>query len=542
MSSVSPRSGMGRRLILTLALAGGASAVIVPPAHAGAGHEVAAVTIAQDAEAWTFSLPFDGEWVHGTIANPPRIVLDLIDAQTRLPRAPGLYAVELARGPVGVLRTSQYRDQPGNHIVRFSLVLREPLAYEALRTATGMTLRIARPDSAEWGDPWRVRIAHGDAPLAMLPLPPPPLQRQPAPAEIGAAQDRDPPAGDAPVEAETGPDEGSAQNAVASPVAPPAASDTTLAPAEAEAEAIATLESLLADSTHFAPGRQRLATAVEVAAARSVEEAQDQFLAGDTTAALATLQRSERFYADTDAGRQATLLRHLLATAMGRPVEADLPPAPPREGPWPLVREAVLAQWADAALAAGDLGFAGRVLHVWRAAHPARTAWAAPALRLGEAWCDRSRAAEALPWIEAALAAEPELRLSPPALLLLANARAEAGATAAAESLLHRLESEAPQALAARARALRADIYFGDGRYAAAEELYAGLANDLAVPRVERDWAMYQQANCLVALETLTEAVQQLRRVATQEDNFWAPHARLRLTELAEVHRVAVRD
>jgi tetratricopeptide (TPR) repeat protein len=482
---------------------------------AGALTDIDSLALTQTPTAWTLEIPFAGEWTCAAAADPPRIVVDLIGARSRLAQAPDPYTLEIPSGPVTQLHACQVALDPGREALRVTLVLRGATAYGAVQSGGHSSIVIFPGRDAAWGEPWSRRITGAGANAGALDLP------AAAAAGFDSSMAR----------AASIPPPTIAPRVHAAAAAAPAARD----PGDAFHERLdRILDEAPGDATRdegepVDPARTR-----ELAATRAVDEAQRAFVKGDTTGALDALLRCEQFYADTDAGRQGSLLRRLFMRQAGRIVEADLGPAPPAQGPWPLVREDVLGLLCDAARARGDFGGAQEVLEVWRRASATALYWAPAALRLAEACFDAGRAEDAVRWAQCASLARPDLSASPKTELLLAGARAETGDYAAADALLRSAAAGADAGVRQRALAQRADLCYRQDRFGEAQTLYEQLLAD-GTSRVERDWARFQCANCLVALGDAAGAAARYREVALDTQNVWAASARLRALDLAEV-------
>jgi tetratricopeptide (TPR) repeat protein len=472
--------------------------------------DIDSLALTQTPAVWTLEIPFAGEWTCAAAEDPPRIVVELIGARSRLPQAPEPYTLQIPRGPVTELQASQIALDPGREVVRVTLMLRGATAYGAVQSGGHSSIIIFRGREAAWGDAWSRRTTgegSGDTPSA-------------------AASDAD----------------SLRTHAIATPppptIAPRAAATVAAAPpARDPGDAIRErLDGLLDDSPQVDADAEPVdpARTQELAAARAVQEAQRAFVKGDTTAALDALLRCEQFYAGTDAGRQGSLLLRLFMRQAGRVVEADLGPTPPTQGPWPLVREDVLGLLCDAARARGDLSGAQEVLEVWRRASATALYWAPAALRLAEACFDGGRAQDAVRWAQCACLARPDLTASPRTMLLLAGARAETGDYAAADALLRSAAACSDAGVRERALAQRADLLYRQEHFAEAQAIYERLLAAGAA-RVELDWARYQSANCLVALGDPAGAAARYREVAGDTQNVWGASARLRALDLTEV-------
>ncbi len=513
--------------------------LVLLAAAAGAGRAspnptvVAELTVFAGEQVWLLEIPHAGPWSHWAMGSPSRLVIDLANARSALSRAPGLFAHDFGEGPVRTLRTSQFSNQPQNRTVRVTLELRESGRYEATQRDGVIRIRMSAPEGTSWGEALVLRIdgdgAHvsGAGPDASAPG-----QGAPGTSAPGtSAPEQGAPGTSAPVPAALGEaDAGRPVEAIAG--APPL--DEQLSEAG--------LDSLLADSTLFevSPLTSRR-TAWELAAARLLEEAQQFYVAGDSTASLERFETCERFYADTDAGMQAAIALSLVLRLLGREVEATLAADPASDGHWPLLTDELLALLFDQAYRAENPPLAAQVLEVWRNASPAPAAWAREALRLAEYYLEEQQVSLASQWVAAALEAHPELEISPRALFLHASTRMEAGAWEEADPLLARLESIATGTLRFRTLALRADCRYRTGRYREAAERYEALLAP-EVPTVEREWACYQLGNCWMQLGEPQRAIAAFTEVAGEDsESFWAPFARMRLADLKGDARVAVR-
>jgi len=544
--------GCGRRLGaigLVLLVGGGLSSP--PPLAAPIGEEIKELNVTLDEDHWRLFVPFTGRWNSWSKSNPARIVIDLMGARSKLPGAPGLYTIELEEGPVRIIRTNQYSSEASQRRVRITLIMTEAVRYDAIRDGEGVDIRIKRPEGAVWGAPWEVVVTPETDPFEHIhPTEVEPTEEEgPTEEELAAAAARAAELERAAAEAAE----------VAKPVAwptepetPPAGMPDPVAEALKLTQAIewqpaehplteAALESLFSDTTLFDTGPRRMHHSWDVAAARLLEEAQEAYLVGDTATCLDRLLTSDRFYADTDPGRQATLLRHLLLQSWGRVVEADLGPRAPREGPWLLLADDVLNRLVLRALAADDMAFAEKLLTVWRQTDPQRTVWAKRALQLANSLMDKDQGARAAGWIRQALGADPQLLVSARPLMLLAMAQADQGAWKDAEALLRRAEKTADGDLKYRARTSLADLHYRRGQYDQAIGVYQGLLEE-GVPAVERQWALYQLGVCAEAKGDLDEAKSYWGRVVDEgAGGFWVPFARTRLARLEGEERVATR-
>ena len=97
-----------------------------------------------DGEWLRMTIPIKAPWAHWTLTDPPRIIVDLGQTTSLLPKAPGLYQARLDRGPVRTVRTSQFLYSPLDHRVRITLDLSEVVPYQARRV--GDEIQILIPD------------------------------------------------------------------------------------------------------------------------------------------------------------------------------------------------------------------------------------------------------------------------------------------------------------------------------------------------------------------------------------------------------------
>jgi tetratricopeptide (TPR) repeat protein len=442
-----------------------------------------------------------------------------------MPNAPELYQLELPGGPVQSLRTSQHTTEPGNRRMRITLMLLEPVRYEISKCDGGIDLRVPRPARAVWGEPWELDVDPGGITRKVVAHRDPPPRCKPETFDsAGIAVPEEEPA------IAVKPAEGAKPGAPRPTPAPEA-------PPEPKRDQLeVTLESILADTTFFdldptAAGRTR-ALAWETAAGRLLVEAQASFLEGDTATCLDRLRMCDRFYPTTDPGRQAATLRHLILWVYGRFVEADLGPPPPREGPWPLLFDPVFERLLSEALRKGDRILAADVLRAWKQAEPDLPRWARAALRQAEAHLDAEEGERAANWVSQALSADPALQASPRALLCHAMSLVIQGRGEEAEGQLRVVEATNDSSAVVRARAARADIYYGRGRYRDAAEVYQLLAR-WETPAVEREWALYQLGNCWAALGDPNKArAYYTVAIESSPNGFWSEFAQMRLAEL----------
>ncbi len=501
---------------------------------------VEGLLLRQTSQEWTLQFLFSGPWSHWSMGSPPRIVIDLLNARSRLPAAPGLYTMELPDGPVKILRTSQFRDELGDRRVRITLVLRRPVAYSTEDVGGAKLLRIERAQGVPWGPEWvrivgviskeqRHAVGIASTPTASGAAPPAQVAsgREEGSRESGVQKDTEAAgAGPAALAAARAADRpGDAGGPTAE--SPPIVVEERIVPDSV-------LERIFADTTLFVttpPQREKRAWLE--AAERLLEAAQNALLASDTSLALASLRKCERFYADTPPGRQATLLRHCLLEAYGADPDSIAPPAAPTRGPWPLLYPDALAFLARRALEGGYLEAAEHLVRVWQEAYPEEVDWAKWAVRLAEAYFDAGDNTKSTYWLDEAMAANTDLAARPEVLLLLGLSLQAQGRMQRAEKILARAEELAPPGrLAQRAKAARADVNYSLRQYYMALQIYRALIEE-GPTAVESDWALYQIGNCLLKLgqtEKAREVFTRLRRVAPQ--SFWAPFAEMRLAEL----------
>ncbi len=121
-----------------------------------------------DGRSFDLSLPVDASWKQSFLSNPPRIVIDLLETTSRLPGAPGLYEARLDRGVVRAVRTSQFRNDPGDHRTRVTLELSRVVPYDVRRAGNAIRVRIPDAGSSPPGS-WtldREGLKSGTAPAA----------------------------------------------------------------------------------------------------------------------------------------------------------------------------------------------------------------------------------------------------------------------------------------------------------------------------------------------------------------------------------------
>ncbi len=543
MKALAPGIGTCPRNLLLLVL--GCSLAILQVAQAAPSRtELTALDIHASPHVWLLEIPHAGNWAHWPMADPSRLVFDLQNATSRLAEAPGLLSVDLPSGPVQLLRTSQFSNDPQNRVVRVTLVLSGGSRYDTEQRDGVVRVRISAPEGVNWPESWQLCIdqagphfhdgqwqsaaATQAAAEAVTPAPEP----KPAPQQAVAEPEPEPVEQTETEQTAAGDD---AAEEHLSPSAQMTEAGTPPAPMEQ-----ATLESLLADSSLFIRGTpHRPQSAWEMAATRLLEDGQELYVAGDTTGCIDRLRTCERFYADTDAGGQSTLLRSIVMRVLGREVEAGMGARRPTSGPWPYLTDEMMATLFAQAQVREDLALSDHIMRVWREADPIPYVWATGALRMGEIYLDAGQATAAADWVAMALDANPELEVSPKALFIHAQARLESEQWAEADLLLERLEPRAKGALYCRTRALRADVRYRTGRLDEAAAIYEELVAE-DVPAVEREWACYQLGNCWVSMGEPVRASAYLSRIAGEDcESFWAPFARMRLAELGGEARVA---
>lgn len=513
MKSPKIRRGL---LLVALLLAGSCGGVRAAPMV----RDVSDVNFSLEEKQWVMEIAYEGRFSHWAMIGPVRIVVDLIGAHSRLPKAPALYEIEFETGPVKTLRTSQYSSEAGNERVRFTLVLAEPLRYEILQEDG--VLRLVLPWRGLAHEGWIINLdtagMRSEEPPEPEPEPEPKVEEVPAPVIFATEE--------APVDTTT-------RRWIDGPLADLAD--------EAMSSFEASLEELLADTTFFEVGlpEDTRTVAWNTAAARLLGEAQRFYLAGDTASCIARLQTTDRFYPETKPGRQAALLRQLLLRSWGRVVEADLGTDPPEEGFFPLLADEVLVVVLRRAIAANDLNLAQDVLGIWLQADPDQESWAMGALLLAEALIDAEKGAEATDWIRRAVEIHPDLQASPRALYLLGMARMEERAWEEAENLMLNVQATASPPLTYRALAARADIRYQKGDYSDAMNFYKELLGD-DVPRVETEWALFQIGNCWAALGDFGKAKAYFTYVIENStEGFWVSFAQLRILDLESGAHVA---
>lgn len=132
---------LGVLVAIIAALGWGRAAAEIPPPK----HSIGEVRFENDGTWFTLAIPTQAAWAHWTLANPPRIIVDLSDAISVLPNAPGLYEVEMDRGPVRRFRTSQFSNTPLDRRVRITLELSAITPYEARRVGEEIHILVESP-------------------------------------------------------------------------------------------------------------------------------------------------------------------------------------------------------------------------------------------------------------------------------------------------------------------------------------------------------------------------------------------------------------
>jgi tetratricopeptide (TPR) repeat protein len=112
-----------------------------PPAE---DYRLERIRFENDGEWLRMTIPTKAPWAHWTLADPPRIIVDLGQTTSHLSNAPGVYQARLDRGPVRSVRTSQFMYSPLDHRVRITLDMSQVLPYQARRV--GDDIQILIPD------------------------------------------------------------------------------------------------------------------------------------------------------------------------------------------------------------------------------------------------------------------------------------------------------------------------------------------------------------------------------------------------------------
>ena len=133
---------------IILALILGTSAAVASGAELEAPYKISRARFATEDGWFVVRIDTAAPWAHWTLANPARIIVDLGDAVTEMPNAPGLYEMEMPEGPVRRLRTSQFMNTALDRRVRFTFELDKIAVYEARRVGSYIEVRITDRERA----------------------------------------------------------------------------------------------------------------------------------------------------------------------------------------------------------------------------------------------------------------------------------------------------------------------------------------------------------------------------------------------------------
>ncbi|MCA9728598.1 MAG: hypothetical protein KC729_12995 [Candidatus Eisenbacteria bacterium] len=98
-------------------------AVLAAPAGAvenEAKNHVSLARFSSEGEWFVVNIDTSAPWAHWTLANPARIIVDLGDAMSELPNAPGLYETPMPAHEQKALPASESMHTPTAHPVRFT--------------------------------------------------------------------------------------------------------------------------------------------------------------------------------------------------------------------------------------------------------------------------------------------------------------------------------------------------------------------------------------------------------------------------------------
>lgn len=141
-----PVAGVSRRIARCFALVGVISFLsgsIVSAAGEDASHRISRARFSSEGYWFVVRIDSSAPWAHWTLANPPRIIVDLGEAVTEMPNAPRLYEMTMPEGPIKRLRTSQFMNTSLDRRVRFTFEMDEIAVYEARRVGESIEIRIA---------------------------------------------------------------------------------------------------------------------------------------------------------------------------------------------------------------------------------------------------------------------------------------------------------------------------------------------------------------------------------------------------------------
>ncbi len=557
-----------------------AAAASYAAAHDGSvlEHFLDEVRIENDGEWFRLAIPVTAPWANWTLSDPPRIVLDIGQTTSRLAKAPGLFQVRLDRGPVAVLRTSQFTDELLDRRVRITLELSRMVSHEVRRVGGEITLMIPDPVERtpaalvlgpsgigaavmEGGGQDRPPEDRSDTSSDPGPPPQPAATLREALESILASGGVEPQGGTGPdmtqkeltgrpadggvdpatdEEAESGASSSADGEAAPLPEAPETAGREPAAPLPARAgHREPTVESrpLPDDSGREwtlvgadLPPTTLPAEAREQGASRLLRTGLDALVRGGRPdRAEEALGRAHRFYGDTDSGKQAGILRRELLVLLGRGDEAgDLQPLPAAPDTSFIPGAAYLALVREYANTEKPAELE-RLLRAWGPSYGPILETAELHLSLGEAFMHAGR----LDLAEFHFGRIPrEDPSSARGLLLLARAGEAAGDMAGALDLYRRAAQTASGPYRARALARTADLEFQFGRVTAALQGYTRLLRS-DPPADEIPWGEYQAANCNRLLGNDEAARRHYESVAENwPESFWAPFARERLDEM----------
>ncbi len=95
-----------------------------------------------EGKSFVLSIHSPAPWSHWTLGDPARIIVDLSQTRSRLPKSPGLLEEKLDQGIVRTLRTSQNVSGPLERRVRITLELARVVPYEARRVGEDIVITI----------------------------------------------------------------------------------------------------------------------------------------------------------------------------------------------------------------------------------------------------------------------------------------------------------------------------------------------------------------------------------------------------------------
>lgn len=582
--AVSVRPGIPL-LCLGLSLLSTAAVPADPPA---ADYRLDRIRIENDGGYFRLSVPLEAPWAHWTLDDPPRIVLDLGQTTSYMPKAPGLYQVRLDRGPVTTLRTSQFRYAPLDHRARITLELSESVPYEARRVGQEIQILIPDPEprvpaalvlgsdglsvataatppgtagsSRETGQrrteelPARtlreaLELLGRDAHVSVEPL------AGSAPDEPFLAGDRpegnrlrrvasrpvtsEPPKAEAPA-----PDSASRRPlpAAAKPAQPPL-EDPLLDTKTLLETLVRGLEqgpagsdsSLGSPSEGAASGgapsvEASTAEVRERAALRLLQKAVAACDGGDEEKAITAADRAFKFYRGTTSGDQAGLLLRELFLVHGERVKADLLTGIPELPDTTRIPPAVFLRMVERQEQQSDFVEVDRLLRTWGPQYDPIPELARLRVALGEAFLRARKTDLAREHLEQIPQGDEN---EPRGLLLLARLHDESGEKQKALELYRRAAALPASLYQLRGLARAADLEFQTGLVEEALASYS-LLLESRPPSDEEAWAVYQVSNCHFLLGDPGRARVGYEAVARRwPQSVWAPFAKERLEELA---------